>query len=373
MPDPFPDPPLTDLTWTTIVPGHRLIYLGHNVDRPFATALTMDWEPGSGHSRLWRTTPPSAGVDPLDDLRAERTFATINGDIQVVYVAQTSDVNGNLTTPLVMGFRPSTKNVRLWQLDRGLAESTGNVDSLVPKLNDSTFFTIGPGHELIYLDHDAVLDWEPATAGGHARVWLLDRNRTNPFPAHSTADPLPIKLADHTFSTITSTHQLVYLTGDTVLDRDRVSGLLRVWSYDRTVSTGDFLPTELHEANVPGRFAQDEQLVYIARDLVLAFAPSFGPPPSGRARVFEYDRVPTEDPLQLALDDVSTRALPWVSAARAAVGVPGTSPPTGTVDTLLRQHFRYDTASIGQVAALEQIRDTLEKVETALSSMAHVR
>ncbi|HET7121527.1 MAG TPA: hypothetical protein VFI17_09810 [Solirubrobacterales bacterium] len=366
MPDPFPDPPISTITFSSIISGHKLIYLG----APFTGghSLTMDWEPANGHSRVWQTErkTTAAKPDPFPIQGAERTFATIKGNIQVVNLFFNGDSAGALSPPLTLGFEPGSKRARVWLLDRGAAEQAGvDVDYLLPKLNESFFSTIGPGHELTYLDFDAVLDWEPAS--GHTRIWRLDRSRADLEAGISAADPLPTKLAETTFSTIRSGHELVYLSGDTVLDRERSTGLLRVWRYDRNVSSGDFLPDSLHEATVPGRFAADEQLLYIGGDRVLAFLPS-----TGVARVFDYDRVPVEDTKQLALDDVEQRSLPWVTAAVEAVGPEGTSPPAGVLPQL-QTHFRFQSASIGEAAALDQIRKTLTEARDALADMSQVK
>jgi hypothetical protein len=372
MPDPFPDPPIAEVILDSIFEGHQLVYLGHgrSIEDPL---LTMDWEPASGHSRVWRTERSSTA--PFPSQGAERTFASILGDFQVVFLAQSSDAFGNLGAPLTLGFQPGTKQARIWELDRAAANQSGaDVDYLLPKVNQCMFSSIGPGHELSYLDHDAVLDWEPAS--GHARVWRLERSRTTTqFPGgDSGRDPLPTKTAENTFASIRLGHELVYMSGDAILDRDRASGKLRVWRYDRNVPAGDFLPgSPLHEVDVPARFQSDERLIYIGNDLVLAFAVFPGSPPFGLARLFEYDRVPTEDPLQLARADVAARSLPWVRAAREALGPAETSPSTPFVDELLTRHFRYQSASIGEAAALDLIRKTFAEVEAELASMANVR
>src|SRR5439155_851174 len=56
--DPLPDPAVVEGTWLSVRTGHQLIYL--DGDR------VLDWEPNSGHYRIWRyDRGVVGGGDPL--------------------------------------------------------------------------------------------------------------------------------------------------------------------------------------------------------------------------------------------------------------------------------------------------------------------
>jgi hypothetical protein len=215
-PDPLPAPAVVQGQWVTIRSGHVLVPLPGRV---------LDWEPASGHYRLWRYDPRITGnADPLPgNPVTEGTWASVRTGHELIPLGDR-----------VLDWEPGSGHYRIWRFDPAAA---GGADPLPgPALVEGTWVTIRTGHRLIPLSGNRVLDWEPAT--GHARIWNYD-------PSLSGAvDPLPGNaVVDHTWVTIRTGHELVPILADRILDWEPGSGNYRVWAYDPSITGGgDPLP-----------------------------------------------------------------------------------------------------------------------------------
>ena len=154
-----------------------------------------------------------------------------------------------------------------------------------------SFSSIRTGHDLVFLADTPgdwwagnVLDWQPASLG--VRIWRLDRSI-------GTGDPMPTKLNQSSFTTIGAGHTLIYLDHDRILDWEPSSGRSRVWSYDRARTTTDPLPTKVTEFTW-ATIRTGHQLVYLGGDLMLDWEEA-----TGVVRIWRYDRTATGsvDPL----------------------------------------------------------------------------
>jgi hypothetical protein len=216
-PDPLPGPAIVAGQWATIRSGHVLVSLPQRV---------LDWEPATGHYRLWRYDPAIAGVaDPLPGAPVtEGTWQTVRTGHELIV----------LGPDRVLDWEPATGHHRIWRFD---PNATGSADPLPgPAISEGTWQTIRTGHRLIPLGGNRVLDWEPAN--GHLRIWNYDQGFTgsgDPFPGQA--------VVDHTWTTIRSGHELLPLGPDRVLDWEPATGHYRVWAYDPSIGGGgDPLP-----------------------------------------------------------------------------------------------------------------------------------
>lgn len=214
-PDPLPNPAIVQGTWQTIRSGHVLVSLPGRV---------LDWEPATGHYRLWRYDPAITGnADPLPgNPVTEGTWQTIRSGHELIA----------LGPDRVLDWEPASGHHRIWRFD---PNAHGDPLPGAP-VSEGTWKTIRTGHRLIPLGGNRVLDWEPAT--GHLRIWNYDPNFTG------QGDPLPGNaVVDHTWVTIRSGHELLPLSADRILDWEPATGHYRVWAYDPSITGGgDPLP-----------------------------------------------------------------------------------------------------------------------------------
>lgn len=216
-PDPLPSPAVVQGQWVTIRSGHVLLSLPGRV---------LDWEPATGHYRLWRYDASITGTaDPLPGAPiTEGTWQTVRTGHELVV----------LSPDRVLDWEPASGHYRIWRYDPNAA---GSADPLPgPAVVEGTWQTIRSGHRLIPLGGNRVLDWEPDS--GHLRIWNYDPSITG------NADPLPGNaVVDHTWVTIRTGHELVPLSADRVLDWEPATGHYRVWAYDPSIGGGgDPLP-----------------------------------------------------------------------------------------------------------------------------------
>ena len=77
--DPLPGPPVVDGTWQTVRTGHSLIYLRSN--------RILDWEPASGHYRIWDYDENATNSNPLKWPPVTKgTWATIRTGHELVFI-----------------------------------------------------------------------------------------------------------------------------------------------------------------------------------------------------------------------------------------------------------------------------------------------
>jgi hypothetical protein len=205
--DPLIGEPLTEGSWGSIGAGHRLLSLGGD--------HVLDWVPESGDYRVWVLDPHArGGADPFPHSpHAEGNWSGIRAGHTLVY----------LHNSRVLDWVPATGEYKIWEFDRS---STGDPFPGAP-LAEGTWSGIGEGHELVYLGEDRLLDWEPAT--GRFRVWRHD-------PEARGTDPLPgDPLTEGEWASLQTGHRLLGLGGDEVLDWTPASGEYRVWRVDRSI------------------------------------------------------------------------------------------------------------------------------------------
>jgi hypothetical protein len=149
---------------------------------------------------------------------------------------------------------------RIFELDRSITSG----DPMPVILNDSSFL-IPAERELIYLDHERVLDWDRST--GDIQVWEYDRKAAD-------SDPLPNQLNTTSYPNVLADHQIVYLGGDLLLIWNETSGDVEVWRYDRTVlGDVDPFPDQELSDSWAGEIAPGRQILYLGADRVLDWDP----------------------------------------------------------------------------------------------------
>ena len=199
--------PVCSGVWKSIKSGHELVYLEGN--------RLLDWEPSSGHYRIWRYDRERSGkADPLPGGPVvEGTWKSIADGHQLVYMGGDR----------ILDWEPETGSYRIFAYDRSIA---GNRDPLTGIEVEGKWGSINAGHTLIYMGGDAVLDWVAET--GHYRIWFYDREKKG------ADDPFPGKpIAEGTWKSIKAGHHLMQFDGDRVLDWED-SGRYRIWAYDMT-------------------------------------------------------------------------------------------------------------------------------------------
>jgi DNA-dependent RNA polymerase auxiliary subunit epsilon len=206
--DPFSSDPIVTGTWQTIRAGHQLVYL--EGDR------VLDWEPETGHYRIWAYDRDKKGQDdPLPgDPLVEGTWNTIRAGHHLLHLGHDR----------VLDWEPESGHYRVWTYDR---DKKGQDDPLPgDPVAEGKWHSIRPGHHLLSLERDRVLDWEPET--GHYRIRVFDRDKKG------QDDPLRRDpLVEGTWDSIRTGHRLIYLGRDRVLDWEPESGHYRIWAYDR--------------------------------------------------------------------------------------------------------------------------------------------
>ncbi len=166
--DPLPGPPVVEGTWATIRDGHELIPIGDRV---------LDWETASGHYRVWHYDATARGAtDPLPGPPlVEGTWATIRGYHVLIPIGDR-----------VLDWEPASGHYRIWNYD---ATAHGATDPLPGRpVVEGTWATIRQGHELIYIGGN-ILDWEPVSGHYRIwRYDVTARGATDPLPGHPLAE-----------------------------------------------------------------------------------------------------------------------------------------------------------------------------------------
>src|SRR5579872_3397629 len=131
---------------THIRTGHELVYLGKGV--------VLDWQPLTGAYRLWQYDSSLTGaVDPFSiDAITSGTWSSIRTGHKLVYLGP---VGGGSTPDRVLDWEPGTGHYRLWIYDRSV---TGKGDPLPGSpVTQGTWASVHVGHELISLEGGRVL------------------------------------------------------------------------------------------------------------------------------------------------------------------------------------------------------------------------
>ena len=349
---------INEHTWSTIknTPGstHQLIPLGGTDGGDL-----LDLVEQSGHYDVWvAASAVGATTDPYQaTARTSGTFATIRTGHALVYLA---DTPGNWFEGNVLDLALATKVVRIYRYQRAITSG----DPMPTKRNHATFFSIGAGHTLIYLDHDRVLDWEPAN--GRARVWAYDRART-------TTDPLPTKVSEVTWITNRTGFQLLYLGGDLLLFWNETNGDVFVYRYDRSMSGENVDPFPILEMqdSWTGEIAAGRRLHYLGGDRVLDWDPA-----TGHERIWDVDRpmMPAAQFQTMLTRDIAT-ARTWVISAQVALVAYQAGLISGihdmqwlATDAALLTHFHAQNHPAGVQAALSAILTTYNHVLARLAT-----
>jgi hypothetical protein len=208
--DPLPDPPICFGNWAGIRSGHELVYLGG--DR------LLDWQPGTKRFRVWLMNRAATGnADPIPGVpQTEGLWTSIDAGHRLI----------PLGDDRVLDWVASSGDYRVWRHD---PLAVGAADPLpTPALIQGNWSTIRSDRRLIPVGNDRVIDWKPST--GDYRVWRYDRNAAgDPFPGEPEVVGQWI--------TVRTSHDLLYVGGDRVLDWEPANGDFRLYRYDRNVTT----------------------------------------------------------------------------------------------------------------------------------------
>lgn len=316
----------------------------------------LDWVEETGAFKVWVAKDnPGPAEDPYQPApRTSGTFLTIGRGHRLVWLASQL---GLWDKGSVLDWVPDSGG-RIFQLDRSIKSG----DPMPEVLNVSQF-KIPPERELIYLDHERVLDWDRTT--GDLIVWEYDRSAT-------TTDPLPTLLNTTSFPNVLEDHQVVYLGGDLLLIWNETSGDVEVWRYDRTL-LGDVDPfpdLEMSDSWA-GEIEPGRKILYLGGDRVLDWDPV-----SGSHRVWSFDRprMPGKQFDALLNTDLDTAAL-WAARAQERIvafqvaHAGGPSDPNFTVtDDALRTHFKAHDHPSGLDFALTAIRDMYARILNRFST-----
>ncbi len=324
----------------------------------------LDWVEETGAFTVWRAEPdPGPNDDPYQPVpRTSGSFTTIGHGHRLVWLASHL---GLWDEGSVLDWVPGTGG-RIFELDRSIT-----FGDPMPRLLNISEFSIAPEHELIYLDHERVLDWDRLT--GDIVVWEYDRSAT-------TTDPLPTMLNSASFPNVLNDHQVVYLGGDMLLIWNETSGDVQVWRYDRTL-LGQVDPfTELEMSDSwAGEIEPGRKILYLGADRVLDWDPV-----SGSHRVWNFDRPRMPAPaFSTMLDNDLNRAAHWVARAQerivayqVALAGGGSDPNFSATDDALRIHFHVHDHPSGPQFALGAILDMyagiLNRFSTGTGSISQV-
>ena len=256
----FPGTVIIERTMDIIRPGSELMRLEND--------QIMDWEPASGHYRIWRYDPAITGNDSpfLDPPMVEGVWQTSQLGNNLIYLGNynffvwnptsgryriqpyrtdgsgkmdllsgQASVQGTLAdggpgnhfihlgNQKMLEWEPESGQYRIWRYDPAI---TGAVDRFPGELIVAgQWETIRTGHELIYLGYRRLLDWEPET--GRYRIWRYDPMITG------QANPLvgpPV--AEGVWTTIGSGHRLMDLPQNRLMEWNPETGHYRIWQYD---------------------------------------------------------------------------------------------------------------------------------------------
>jgi hypothetical protein len=199
------DNPLTRVIaageWSSIDDDHVLVPVGkHRV---------LDWEPDSGHCRVWRYAAKFDAYQP--NPLSSATHAARHRSIGGASALEIED--GHLLT------WKQNREYQLWRLDYGTG---GDALELV---REDTFDDNMKDHQLVALPGKRVLDFDPKDNMGTVFEYQLDR-----------APLWKKKVTARKFKTIDGTHRLIRLSADRVLDWEPATipdaSRVRVREYD---------------------------------------------------------------------------------------------------------------------------------------------
>jgi hypothetical protein len=257
--DPLPAPAITENTWASIDATHRLLYLGGD--------WVLDWVTTSGDFRVWSVERnPAAGADPLPAPEiCKGNWAGIRTGQELVYLGKDR----------LLDWEPASGNFRVWLIDRS---ARGNGDP-IPGVPQTTgrWSSLDGTHQLISLDENRVLDWKAAT--GEYRVWRHDA------AAVGAADPLPgPPLTQGTWTSIRGNRRLIPVGQHRVIDWEPVTGDFRVW-IDVPGAAGDPFPGDPEVVGNWSTVRTGHDLLYLDGDRVLDREQA-----NGHFRLYRYDR-----------------------------------------------------------------------------------
>lgn len=324
----------------------------------------LDWVEETGAFTVWAAEPnPGPTADPYKSRpRTSGRFLTIGPGHRLVWFASHL---GLWDEGSVLDWVPDIGG-RIFGLDRSITSG----DPMPQVLNDSQF-AIPPERDLIYIDHERVLDWDRST--GDIIVWEYDRSAT-------TTDPLPTRLNTISFPSVREDHQIVYLGGDMLLIWNETSGDVEVWRYDRTVlgQVDPFPDRELSDSWA-GEIEPGRKILYLGGDRVLDWDPA-----SGSHRIWSFDRprMPASQ-FDFLLDTDLNTAARWVARAQErivafqiALSGGAIDPDFSATDDALRIHFHAQDHPSGLQFALGAILDMyvqlLNRFQTGTGSMSQV-
>jgi hypothetical protein len=201
--------------------------------------------------------------DPFPHSLTEGKWETIRGGHELVFMGGDR----------MLDWRPDTGDYRLWAYDQNPSQGADPLPGRA--ICEGRWTTIGRGHELVYLFHDRLLDWEPAT--GKFRVWQFDRNKQG-------GDPFPTTTCEGQWSSIRGAHHFIYLDGDLLLDWQPASGDYKVWQVDRN-NTSDPFPGSAVVSGNWSTIRSGHELVYLSNNRMLDWVPQ-----SGGFKVWNVDR-----------------------------------------------------------------------------------
>lgn len=217
--DPLPGSPICFGNWAGIRTGHELVYLGG--DR------LLDWQPNTKRFRVWLINRAATGnTDPIPGVpQTDGLWTSVDADHRLI----------SLGNDRVLDWVPSTGDYRLWRHD---PLTVGAADPLpAPPLNQGRWSSIRSDRRLIPVGNDRVLDWKPST--GDYRVWRYDRTAVgDPFPGE------PEVVGQ--WVTVRTGHDLLSVDGDRLLDWEPANGHFRLYRYDRNVTTLRRATVRLH-------------------------------------------------------------------------------------------------------------------------------
>lgn len=230
--DPLPGPIVCQGNWAGIRDDHELVYLGG--DR------LLDWKPG--RFRVWLINRAAAGnADPIPGVpQTDGPWPTIDGDHTLI----------SLGGDRVLDWKPATGDYRVWRVD---PLAVGATDPFAEVVDQGQWNSIRSDRRLIPVGNDRVLDWKPAT--GDYRVWIHNRAVAgDPFPG----DPEVVGQ----WSTIRTGHDLIYVEGDRVIDWEPANGHFLLYRYDRNVTTlrRGIVLLHLRVLSPPRHFTLDEMV-----------------------------------------------------------------------------------------------------------------
>jgi hypothetical protein len=154
----FPGELRAEGSWPTIGPGHELVYLGYR--------RILDWEPATGHYRVWRYDPTVTGADnPLvGEPVAEGDWPTNPLGHQLL----------SLGDNRLLDWTPADGQYRIWQFDL-TAIGAFSADEIAARLGDrvSGVTVLSHGRQLADNDGDALMALA-VDIHNEAGGWLVD-------------------------------------------------------------------------------------------------------------------------------------------------------------------------------------------------------